>query len=60
MEITTTACINTVILLCLAFSRCEGRDPFNSKANVKLFNVLDFGARADRNTDSSRVLYYAT
>ncbi|GLT32583.1 hypothetical protein SLA2020_072400 [Shorea laevis] len=54
MKITTTACINVAILFCLAFSRCGGRDPFNAKANVKRFNVLDFGARADGNTDSSR------
>jgi len=60
--------ISAILLLCLVLRGCEGAGPFNAaealaKAravaigkvgpDVKVFNVLEYGAKADGKTDSS-------
>ncbi|XWS53577.1 hypothetical protein CRYUN_Cryun10bG0013300 [Craigia yunnanensis] len=68
MAFAKIAQISAIYLLCLALSGCEGQVPFNAgqalaKAkdaaigkvgpDVKTFNVLEYGAKADGKTDSS-------
>ncbi|XP_022760921.1 exopolygalacturonase clone GBGE184-like [Durio zibethinus] len=68
MAFDTISRISAVLLLCLVFCGCEGIGTFNEaealakaidvalgKVNpdVKVFNVLEYGAKADGTTDSS-------
>ncbi|KAK6278554.1 hypothetical protein POUND7_018821 [Theobroma cacao] len=67
-SVATIARVSAILLLCLALRGCDGKFPFNAaealaKAraaavgnvgpDVKHFNVLDYGAKADGKTDSS-------
>ncbi|XP_021291373.1 exopolygalacturonase clone GBGE184-like [Herrania umbratica] len=67
-SVATIVRVSAILLLCLALQGCDGKVPFNAaealaKAraaavgnvgpDVKHFNVLDYGAKADGKTDSS-------
>ncbi|XVE82189.1 hypothetical protein DITRI_Ditri15bG0127400 [Diplodiscus trichospermus] len=68
MAIADMSRISAILLLCFVLRGCEGLGPFNAAealarardaavgkvgADVKVFNVLEYGAKADGKTDSS-------